>query len=562
MTQISKERLAELLARVRAAKISARTEINTPEQTKQEAAVREVSIQSPSTDISFETKDKYGKPITLNNKQREFVTLAASGKDCVLIGAAGTGKTTCQGSAVFNLVQSGKAGILSAGSHKHLRSGTPGIVVCAYTRRAVANIRRNMPTDMANNCITTHKLLEYQPVYNEITTPEGDTKTKMTFEPTRGPWNPLPESIHTIIFEECSMLGTDLYMEVINACPHKPQLIFLGDIQQLPPVFGPAVLGFKLLELPVVELKEVYRQALESPIISLAHRILSGEALPATKFPEWKFPNQLTIHAWKKKIDPIAALNTAGQFFIAAENKGEYVPEDDMILIPFNKQFGTDELNKIIANHLAKKSGSLVHQIIAGFNRVYLRIGEKVLFDKEDAVVTKIEKNSAYAGAPYLSPSVTLDYWGHDSVSHKLEDDSDDTMDFLLNAVANSETEDRVKKCSHIITLQMRDSEQEVLIDTAGDVNSLMYGYCLTVHKAQGSEWRKVFFICHQSHATMLQRELLYTAVTRAKEELYIICEPETFVNGIRSQRVKGDTLAEKAEFFKGKIDAGFVLEG
>jgi ATP-dependent exoDNAse (exonuclease V) alpha subunit len=56
------------------------------------------------------------------------------------------------------------------------------------------------------------------------------------------------------------------------------------------------------------------------------------------------------------------------------------------------------------------------------------------------------------------------------------------------------------------------------------------------------------------SHATMLQRELLYTAVTRAREELYIICEPETFVNGIKSQRVKGDTLAEKAEFFKGKL--------
>jgi ATP-dependent exoDNAse (exonuclease V) alpha subunit len=52
----------------------------------------------------------------------------------------------------------------------------------------------------------------------------------------------------------------------------------------------------------------------------------------------------------------------------------------------------------------------------------------------------------------------------------------------------------------------------------------------------------------------MLQRELLYTAVTRAREELYIICEPEMFAKGILSQRVKGNTLAEKAEFFKGKI--------
>jgi ATP-dependent exoDNAse (exonuclease V) alpha subunit len=54
----------------------------------------------------------------------------------------------------------------------------------------------------------------------------------------------------------------------------------------------------------------------------------------------------------------------------------------------------------------------------------------------------------------------------------------------------------------------------------------------------------------------MLGRELLYTGVTRAREELYIICEPESMTNGIMSQRIKGNTLAEKAEFFKGKLEA------
>ena len=61
-----------------------------------------------------------------------------------------------------------------------------------------------------------------------------------------------------------------------------------------------------------------------------------------------------------------------------------------------------------------------------------------------------------------------------------------------------------------------------------------------------------MFILLHQSHATMIQRELLYTAVTRAREELYIICEAETFTKGITSQRIKGETLAEKCEFFKG----------
>lgn len=53
----------------------------------------------------------------------------------------------------------------------------------------------------------------------------------------------------------------------------------------------------------------------------------------------------------------------------------------------------------------------------------------------------------------------------------------------------------------------------------------------------------------------MIQREILYTGVTRAKEELFVICEPDTFVKGINRQRIKGDTWQEKAEYFKGKLD-------
>ena len=140
---------------------------------------------------------------------------------------------------------------------------------------------------------------------------------------------------------------------------------------------------------------------------------------------------------------------------------------------------------------------------------------------------------------------------------------TDDAMDFLLAQTAAAEDKsERVKKASHRITVLLRDSEQEVTIDSAGDINNLLLGYCLTVHKSQGSEWRKVFFVIHQSHATMVQRELLYTAVTRAREELYVICEPETFTKGILSQRVKGNTLAEKAEYFKGRLEDGFSLEG
>lgn len=452
---------------------------------------------------------------------------------------------------------------MSGHGHKHIPESVPGIIVCAYTRRAVSNIRKNMPADMAANCITIHKLLEYQPVYyTVISETTGEEKTKMRFEATRNASNPLPVSIHTLIFEESSMIGTDLYSEVIAACPHKPQLIFLGDIQQLPPVFGPAVLGFKLLTLPVVELTEVYRQALESPIISLAHRILSGNPLPPASFPEWKFPGKLNIHPWKKKISAESALYTAGQFFIAAHKSGSYDPEEDIILIPFNKSFGTDELNKIIANHLAKSRNSLVYEVVSGFQKLYFSPGEKVLYEKEDATILSIEPNPAYSGAHFQEASCTLDYWGYDSVAHASKSDLDDSgVDFLLSQVAFSDSsEDRVNQSSHIITLKMNDSDSEVKLSKAGDLNTLLLGYALTVHKSQGSEWRKVFLCFHQSHATMISRELLYTAVTRAREELYIICEPETFERGITSQRVKGDTLEAKAQHFKGKLEEGYTF--
>lgn len=548
---INKDRLAELIAKVRAEKNS-RLEINTPAQSQSQESS---NIPVPE---HFITTDKYGNVIEYNENQKKFINLAASGQSCVLIGAAGTGKTTCQKGAVQTLIQTGKAGVLNAEGHKHLITGTPGIVICAFTRRAVANIRKNVSDDVKGNCITIHKLLEYEPVYYEVPDDEnGGVKMTMRFEPTRNRMNPLPSSIKTLIFEEGSMIGTELHQQVLDACPHNPQIIYLGDIQQLPPVFGPAILGFKLLELPVVELTQVYRQALESPIISLAHRILSGKELYAKDFSEYTKPNQLSIKPWKKKISDLDALMTAGQLFKQLETAGAYVPGEDMILIPFNKAFGTDELNKIIANHLAKKNGDIVHEVIAGFNRLYFREGEKVLYDKEDATIIKIEKNPEYYGAQYQPPSATLDYWGHDSEVHgsSTEDMDDAAVDFVLQQVANASDEDRVKKASHTLTVRLEDSEREVRLSSAGDLNALLLGYALTVHKAQGSEWRKVFFVCHQSHATMLQRELLYTAITRAREELIIICEPETFVKGITSQRVKGNTLAEKAEFFKGKID-------
>lgn len=506
--------------------------------------------------------DMNGKLITYNAKQQEFVSLAASGASCVLIGAAGTGKTTCMQGALEALIKTGKVPPLEPDEHKHLIEGTPGCVIIAYTRRATNNIRKILPADLKANAITSHKLLEYAPEFFEVMTESGNFKKTMRFVASRNETNPLPNTIATIVVEESSMLSVELYTEIMTALDHKVQWIFLGDINQLPPVFGSAVLGFRLLDLPVVELTEVYRQALESPIIRLAHRILSGVTIPVEEFPKWNEKNKLTLHAWKKKIAPEDAVRTLAEFFKKTYDNNIYNIDEDIILMPYNKSCGTLELNKHIANHIARKHQRTTYEIVAGFNKHYLSIGDKVLYDKEDAEITEINLNAAYTGAKFQAKSANLDYWGHNPKAAEeyatnndtSQEVTDDDIDFLLNAVASTDDEDRVRKASHIITVTLTDTNQTISIDTAADVNNLLHSYALTVHKAQGSEWRKVYLCLHQSHATMLQRELLYTAVTRAKEELYVICEPDSFIRGIKKQRIKGNTLVEKAEFFKGKL--------
>lgn len=501
-----------------------------------------------------------GEIISYNTEQAKFIELASTGESIILIGPAGTGKTTCMRGVIQSLIQNGNAGLLNNITHKYLpSSGVPGIVAVSFTRRAVANLRRAMPPGMEGNCITIHKLLEYEPVYYSVTDPStGEDKTTMKFMPTRHKENPLSGDIRVVIIDESSMVSVELFKEMVDALPDHVQFIFLGDIQQLPPVFGSAILGYKMLELETIELVQVYRQALESPIIRLAHRILSGKPIPVSEYPEWKYENQLTLHPWKKKLHPDHATPIVAKFFVAALESGDYNPEDDMILVPFNVSLGSIELNRHIANKLARQRGAITYEIVGGITKLYLSAGDKILYDREDAIITDIKPNPLYFGTPPQPGSVTLDYWGHEqgdaAKSSAFTEMSDDDMDTFLDTVASPDDE-KVRKSSHVVTIRLVDTGQEKKLESAGEVTGLLLSYVLTVHKSQGSEWRKVFLILHQSHATMIQRELLYTAVTRAKQELYVICEGDTFTKGIISQKIKGNTLKDKAEYFKGKLE-------
>ena len=508
-----------------------------------------------------------------NERQQEAINLALSGASFCLIGAAGTGKTTTTKEIVRQLILQTKRPPMTQ-STKVFAAGKPGIAGTSFTRRAVRNLRKAMPTELQEHCATLHAILEYEPVFYEVFDPASqEWKKTMRFEPTRGANNPLPTSLLTIIVDESSMVSVELYEELCAALAHAVtvQFIFLGDLNQLPPVYGRAILGFKLNELRVVELTEVYRQALESPIIRLAHRILQGFPMlnEETMSETWSADPKLKLHPWRKQLDADQAFAGAAAFMRQQIDQGLFDPEDSVVLCPYNKSFGTIELNRVIAQKLGEMRGATVHEVIAGFEKHYLAVGDRVLIDKEDAEVVKISHNARYVGKRPQPASPKLDRWGALQLTKeelaelrkaeaKQKKGSITDIDLLLHNLTSEDVQDRKQSASHVVTFRMLDTNREVVLDAAGEFNDLIFSYALTVHKSQGSEWRKVYCIFHHSHAAMVSRELLYTAVTRAREELYVIFEPQragkggTFGKGIATARLKGLTWQQKADFFKG----------
>ena len=543
------------------------------------------SLPAAKTELTeIEKYIEFIRTMALNERQQDALDVAMRGQSFCLIGAAGTGKTSVTQRIINDLQQAPHVRPFTEDT-KMLASGAPGIVVVGYTNKAVNNVKKKLPSHIARHCMTIHKLLEFEPVYEDYIDGEtGKQRTKMTFEPARNKQNKLTH-ISTLISEESSMVGTDLWGQLIDALPNpsQTQFIMLGDLNQLPPVFGPSILGFKLLELRTVELTHVYRQALESPIISLATAVRTNNTMGGRLEDLSRIPSKLTesitvdkgaqgkvtIHPWKKRVEWEAAMQMMHVFLPKIIDNGAYNPEEDMILCPFNKSFGTIELNKIVANHLGKKRGAVVHEIRARLELSYFAEGDRVLYDRHEAIITSIHPTPGYLGKPVQEASVDLDRWGRNK-NNPEHAPKQRTAEEIMNAMEQMVLDDAEGKnlASHTIKVLVPDTGVTHTLSSAGDINKLLMGYALTIHKSQGSEWRRVFLFLHNSHAkgTMQSRELLYTGITRAKEELYIICEGDQGKYGNTIKRaadapvISGTTLKEKAEWFKGKAKAlGFA---
>lgn len=529
-----------------------------------------------------------------NPEQAAAIKMGVDKQSFCLIGAAGTGKTTTLKGLLRELIDKNLCAPLEQGT-KNLSSGAPGIVLISYTRRAVRNIAKQMPDDLKPHCLTYHKLMEYEPETDtkDIYSDTGEyieTKSIRVFRPQRNRYNPLPRNLTTIVIDEASMLSIDYFDTLVSALPNprNVQFIVLGDLNQLPPVYGHAILGRMLLDKPVIELTRVYRQALESPIISIALAVKNNDfsvvhsdinvgtflanGVAHSPHDKHKFSvkdvkeklviekagrGKVTLHPWKKKWEQDDALSAIMGQFNSWITKGEYIPDEDLILCPWNKSFGTIEMNKSIANKLGKMRNADVYEVIAGYEKYYLAVGDKLMVEKQEAIVLEITRNLKYVGAKPRPHSPYLDRWGNymkgKEVTDADEDLTNDDVDALLESL--SDIEDRTHEASHQIKVRMQDTGEEVTLSKSKELNDMQFGYAISVHKAQGSECRKVFFITHYCHSRMLTRELVYTAITRAAEELYIIMSPEMLATAAMRPRIKGNTLEAKLAWYKQQLE-------
>ena len=295
-----------------------------------------------------------------------------------------------------------------------------------------------------------------------------------------------------LIIDEMSMVDTLLFKTLIQAVPTSMHVVLVGDKDQLPSV-GPGQVFHDLLdfaELPKVELTNIHRQAADSTIIPLAHAIKEGK-LPSdltNKMPDRSF---ISCHA--NQVPSVV------QQIIDLSKKRDYSANDIQILAPmYRGQAGIDRLNEL-AQQAYNPPANGKQQV--DFRGLTFRVGDKVL-----QLVNVPEKNIFNGDIGKITAIESSRTVGKKNESI--------TVDFDGNEVSYSRTE----------------------------WNQLRLAYCISIHKAQGSQFKMVLLPIVQQFSRMLQRNLLYTAITRAAEKLVLIGEPYAVVTSVKNEAVNRKT--------------------
>ena len=349
---------------------------------------------------------------------------------------------------------------------------------------------------------TIHRLLEFSPQINSF---------------KRNRQNPLDTDV--IIVDETSMVDLVLMNRLMQAIRPSTTVILIGDTDQLPSVGAGNVLKalIESRKIPVIELTEVFRQAQESLIVTNAHRInkgdfpeLTGEVDRNFFFIEKEDPEEIT-----ELICSLIADRLPQHY--------DYHPIDDIqLLSPMRRgTLGTENLNK-----------RLQEVLNAGYTAPATHPLEKARFGARPYKQTsRFGDQSATAGGFRVGDKVMQIRNNYD-------------YDVFNGDIGRVVAIERLDKKVHI-----QYSDKQVAYDTA-DLGELVLAYATTIHKAQGSEYPAVVIPLHTQHYLMLQRNLLYTGITRAKERVVIVGTKKALGICIRNNQVmeRNSYLAERLQ--------------
>lgn len=278
---------------------------------------------------------------------------------------------------------------------------------------------------------------------------------------------PLPQKL--IIVDESSMLDIFLAYKLLQAVKDDAKVIFVGDVDQLPSVGPGQVLSDMITsnQIKTVRLDEIHRQAKDSNIVELAfkvnHQIVDMEDLKS-------FNDLYLYKAHPNQIHHLLINQIQG-----ALDKGYDMVDDIQILAPMYKgELGIDRLNEVLQE----------------------------AFNPNKDIAVKYGEKTYYIG---------------DKVIQLVNDPERSIMNGDIGRI-----EDIFLNASNEQIIKVRFDDNMVLYDK-GDLDELNLAYAMSIHKAQGSEYKIVMMPMVKHYMHMLKKELIYTAITRAKQYLIIL---------------------------------------
>jgi exodeoxyribonuclease V alpha subunit len=285
-----------------------------------------------------------------------------------------------------------------------------------------------------------------------------------------------------LIVDEASMLDVRLAADLVAALPPSARLVLVGDVDQLPSVGPGTVLADVIASgaVPVVRLTEIFRQAAESMIVVNAHRIHDGDMPDLGGGAARDF-------FFLEHDDPAGAAELIRDLVTTRlPKKYGLAPHDIQVLSPMHRgELGAGNLNQLLQAAMTARAPGVERGARS------LRVGDKVMQIRND---------------------YDKEVWNGDSgVIERIDADGD------------------------ALHVRFDDRTIEYGID---ELDTLALAYAATVHKAQGSEYPAVVVPVHTQHYVMLQRNLLYTAITRGKRLVVLVGTRKALALAVRNADV------------------------